>query len=110
MSVTPIMARKNGDGDPLRHTLKLAITRMKQAQAAVDDKDNVAARARQFLREIDGRIEEAAVAVNTARETHAAAVAEAIAQGEKPPTATGVKASRPPRPTLRTSARRFNPR
>ena len=67
---------------------------MKQAQIAVDDKDTVAARCRQFLREIDRHIEEAAVAVNTARETHAAAVAEAIAQGGKPPTATGVKASR----------------
>jgi pyruvate-formate lyase len=93
MNVTAI--RKNGaNGDPLRSALREAIARMEQAQAVADDKDNVAARARQFLREIDGRIEEAVTGVSAARETHAAAVVDAIARGEKPPAATGLKAAR----------------
>jgi hypothetical protein len=94
VNVTSIRKSSGTNGDPLREALAAAIIRMEQAQAAVDDKDNVSARARHFLREIDGRIEEAAVAVNTAREEHAARVADAIGQGEKPPAATGLKAAR----------------
>jgi hypothetical protein len=89
-----VAVRKNDGGDDPRCALREAVARMKQAQTAVDDVDNVAARARSFLREIEGRIAEAATGVSTAREIHAAAVVDAIARGEKPPPATGLKAAR----------------
>jgi hypothetical protein len=94
VNVTSIRKSSGTNGDPLREALAAAIIRMEKVKAVVDDKDNVAARARQFLREIDGRIEEAVTGVSAARETHAAAVVDAIARGEKPPAATGLKAAR----------------
>src|SRR5262249_511759 len=91
-TVTPIATRKNADQP--RAVLCEVIARMEKAQAAVAAKDKALDRARHFLHEIEDRIVEAATAVTTAREEHARRVADAIADDEKPPAATGGRAAR----------------
>jgi hypothetical protein len=93
MNVTAI--RKNGDSrDTTRDALREAITQAKKAEAAVEERRNAIERARDFVGEVQGRIEEAIIALNNASEEHAGRVAAAIAQGEKPPAATAVKAAK----------------
>src|ERR1700719_3570471 len=92
MTVVTPLARKN-DSDP-RDNLRTVAARMREAQTAVGDKDAALDRARRFVREIEARVQEAATEVNTAKEEHAARVADSIGLGEKPPAATAVKAAR----------------
>jgi hypothetical protein len=92
MGVTVL--KKNAGDDDGRAGLRAAIRAAAVAQTAVEERRNAIERARHFVGEVQGRIEAATIALNNASEEHAGKVAAAIAQGEKPPAATGVKAAR----------------
>jgi hypothetical protein len=75
--------------DP-RITLRAAIAEVAKARAAVEERKAAGVRARERLAEIEERIEQAALAVAEAREE----MADVIAEGGGPPTATAVRAAR----------------